>query len=83
MKQPIETFQIEIITNTFAAWIKTTEEVKLAKGLTDDAIGANTDGQFNDVVDKCEEHEVEAIALEARTRGQLKNLLEMFHLKPF
>ena len=83
MKQPIEPFQIDIITSTFAAWIKTTEEVKLAKDLTDDAIGANTNGQFNDAVDKCEAHEVEAIALEARTRGQLLGLMEAFNLKPF
>ena len=81
MKLPSEPFQIQIVNETFSAWIKTTEEVKLAKDLTDDAIAANTDEQFNDAVDKCEAHEMEAIDLEARTRGELLGLLAMFDLK--
>ena len=81
MKLPIEPFQIEIIKNTFAAWLTTTEEVKLAKALTDKAIAANTDEQFNDVVDRCEQHEMETIKLESNVRGQLLNLFDMFDLK--
>jgi hypothetical protein len=81
MKLPIEPFQIEIIKNALANWIAVTEEVGLAKALTDEAIAANTDEQFNDAVDRCEEHEIETIALEARTRGELLGLLTMFDLK--
>lgn len=81
MKLPIEPFQKEILKSCFAAWIALTEEVKLAKALTDEAIAANTDEQFNDAVDACEQHEIETIALEARTRGELLNLLAMFDLK--
>lgn len=81
MKLPIEPFQIEIMKNCFASWITATEELKLAKDLTNEAIAVNTEEQFNDLVDRCEEHEIETMKLEANVRGQLLNLLDMFNLK--